>query len=123
LYRPVRTGLAADRYADRSLPGGTAKIGRRQSISTVGGRLREKSTVDGRLRKKGKRKKKKKKKNKRKRTRRREEEITRPCDLVARGQFFSRGGERDRGDVCRIGLYLRSRLSRYCTIPSTELYA
>ncbi|RRT64335.1 hypothetical protein B296_00033412, partial [Ensete ventricosum] len=31
-YRPVHTGPAADRYADRSLPGSTAKIGRRQSI-------------------------------------------------------------------------------------------
>ncbi|RWW59575.1 hypothetical protein BHE74_00033480, partial [Ensete ventricosum] len=39
-YRPVHTGLAADRYADRSLPGGIAKIGCRQLISTVGDRFR-----------------------------------------------------------------------------------
>ncbi|RWV79398.1 hypothetical protein GW17_00059474 [Ensete ventricosum] len=51
-YRPVHTGPAADRYADRPLPGGTAKIGRRQSISAVCGRFKEKSTVGGRLRKK-----------------------------------------------------------------------
>ncbi|RZR94016.1 hypothetical protein BHM03_00022610 [Ensete ventricosum] len=51
-YRPVHTGPAADRYADWSLPGGTAKIGRRRSISTIGGRLTEKSTVGGRLKKK-----------------------------------------------------------------------
>ncbi|RWV89829.1 hypothetical protein GW17_00048003 [Ensete ventricosum] len=71
-YRPVHTGPAVDWYADRPLPGGTAKIGRqrsisavddrfppstvdfrrRWSISTVYGRFKEKSTVDGRLRKK-----------------------------------------------------------------------
>ncbi|RZR88708.1 hypothetical protein BHM03_00016336, partial [Ensete ventricosum] len=54
-------------YADRSLPGGSAKIDRRRSIegeidrrrsiSVVGGRLREKSIVGGRLREKGKKKK------------------------------------------------------------------
>ncbi|RRT53836.1 hypothetical protein B296_00049574 [Ensete ventricosum] len=52
LYRPVRTGLAADQYADRSLPGGTANIDRRRSILAIGDRLREKSIVGGRLRKK-----------------------------------------------------------------------
>ncbi|RWW45518.1 hypothetical protein BHE74_00048643, partial [Ensete ventricosum] len=46
----------AERYADRSLPGGTTKIDRRRSISVVGIRLREKSIVSGRLReKKGRR--------------------------------------------------------------------
>ncbi|RWW07657.1 hypothetical protein GW17_00028951 [Ensete ventricosum] len=71
LYRPVRavhTGSPGYRYADRPLPGGTAKnrpltvdfghrrpiegeIDRRRSISAIGGRLREKSIVGGRLRK------------------------------------------------------------------------
>ncbi|RZS15530.1 hypothetical protein BHM03_00047375 [Ensete ventricosum] len=32
-YHPVRSDLAADWYADRPLPGGTAKIDRRRSIS------------------------------------------------------------------------------------------
>ncbi|RRT43509.1 hypothetical protein B296_00050820 [Ensete ventricosum] len=36
---PPGTGLAADRYADRSLLGGTAKIDRRRSISAVDGRF------------------------------------------------------------------------------------
>ncbi|RWV88938.1 hypothetical protein BHE74_00048220 [Ensete ventricosum] len=44
-YCPVHTGSAADRYADRSLLGGTAKIGRRRLISAVGGRFRS-SAVD-----------------------------------------------------------------------------
>ncbi|RWW34723.1 hypothetical protein GW17_00000499, partial [Ensete ventricosum] len=39
-YRPVHTGLAADRYADRPLLGGTAKIDRRQLISVVDNRFR-----------------------------------------------------------------------------------
>ncbi|RWW31342.1 hypothetical protein GW17_00004028 [Ensete ventricosum] len=51
-YRPVHTGPTADRYTDRPLPGGTAKIGRWRSISAVCGRFKEKSTVGGRLRKK-----------------------------------------------------------------------
>ncbi|RWW52760.1 hypothetical protein BHE74_00040803, partial [Ensete ventricosum] len=51
-YRPVYTGLTADRYVDRPLPGGIAKIDHRRLISVVDGRLKEKSTVDGRLRKK-----------------------------------------------------------------------
>ncbi|RWW27600.1 hypothetical protein GW17_00007968 [Ensete ventricosum] len=38
-YCPIHTGPTADRYVDRPLPGGTAKIGRRQSISTVDGRF------------------------------------------------------------------------------------
>ncbi|RRT52429.1 hypothetical protein B296_00019345 [Ensete ventricosum] len=41
-YRPVYTGPAVDRYADRPLPGGTTKIGLRQSVSVVDGRLRKK---------------------------------------------------------------------------------
>ncbi|RZR89702.1 hypothetical protein BHM03_00017475 [Ensete ventricosum] len=48
----MHIGPAVDRYADRSLPGGTAKIDRRWSISIVGDRLTEKSTVSGRLKKK-----------------------------------------------------------------------
>ncbi|RZS23380.1 hypothetical protein BHM03_00056295 [Ensete ventricosum] len=39
-YRPVCTGPVADWYVDRSLPGGTAKIDRRRSISFIGGRFR-----------------------------------------------------------------------------------
>ncbi|RWW08543.1 hypothetical protein GW17_00028004 [Ensete ventricosum] len=39
-YRPIHTNLAADRFADRPLPGGTAKIGRRQLILAVGDRFR-----------------------------------------------------------------------------------
>ncbi|RWV81481.1 hypothetical protein GW17_00057093 [Ensete ventricosum] len=55
-YRAVCTSPPSYRYADRSLPGGTAKIDRWRSISAVDGRLREKSTVGGRLReKKGRR--------------------------------------------------------------------
>ncbi|RRT41043.1 hypothetical protein B296_00058101 [Ensete ventricosum] len=38
-YRPVYTGSAVDRYADQLLPGGTAKIGHRRSISAVGSRF------------------------------------------------------------------------------------
>ncbi|RWW20435.1 hypothetical protein GW17_00015458 [Ensete ventricosum] len=47
-------GAAAlnDRYADRPLPGGTAKIDRRRSISAICGRFKVKSTVGDRLRKK-----------------------------------------------------------------------
>ncbi|RWV98716.1 hypothetical protein GW17_00038418 [Ensete ventricosum] len=55
-YRAVRTGPPGYQYIDRPLPGGTAKIDHRQSISAVGGQLREKSIVDDRLReKKGRR--------------------------------------------------------------------
>ncbi|RWW34720.1 hypothetical protein GW17_00000512 [Ensete ventricosum] len=42
LYRAVHTGWLADRYADCPLSGGTVEIDRRQSISAVDGRLREK---------------------------------------------------------------------------------
>ncbi|RWW71005.1 hypothetical protein BHE74_00021289 [Ensete ventricosum] len=52
LYRPVHIGLAANRYADRPLSGGIAKIGHRRSISTVSGRLTEKLIVGDRLKKK-----------------------------------------------------------------------
>ncbi|RRT38869.1 hypothetical protein B296_00033937, partial [Ensete ventricosum] len=38
----VRIGPPGYQYADRLLPGGTAKIDRRRLISAVGGRLREK---------------------------------------------------------------------------------
>ncbi|RRT64877.1 hypothetical protein B296_00024169 [Ensete ventricosum] len=41
-YRPVHTGLAVDRYAYRSLLGGTAKIGHQRSNSAVDGRLKKK---------------------------------------------------------------------------------
>ncbi|RWW20262.1 hypothetical protein GW17_00015638 [Ensete ventricosum] len=102
LYRPVRTGPAADWYADRSLPGGTAKIGRWRSILAVGGRLREKSIVGSRLRKKKGRERRGKEER-----RRRGEEVPRPRTLAARGRLFSLREEtehlprveRDRGDV------------------------
>ncbi|RRT74010.1 hypothetical protein B296_00008626 [Ensete ventricosum] len=59
LYRPyqvVCTGPLGYWYTDRPLPDGTVKIDRRQSISAIDGRFREKSTVGGRLReKKGRR--------------------------------------------------------------------
>ncbi|RWW41963.1 hypothetical protein BHE74_00052518 [Ensete ventricosum] len=53
----LRRGDPPDyRYVDRPLPGGTTKMDRQWSISTVDDRLREKSTVDDRLReKKGRR--------------------------------------------------------------------
>ncbi|RZS15887.1 hypothetical protein BHM03_00047815, partial [Ensete ventricosum] len=41
-YRAVRTGPPADWYADHPLPSGTIEIDRWQSISVIGGRLREK---------------------------------------------------------------------------------
>ncbi|RZR87994.1 hypothetical protein BHM03_00015496, partial [Ensete ventricosum] len=91
---PVRTGPAAD----RSLLGGTAKIGRRRSISAIAGRLREKSTVDGRLKKKkGKRRRGKKER------RRRGEEVPRasspagrPRVVAARERLLSPRGETKR---------------------------
>ncbi|RRT32611.1 hypothetical protein B296_00051539 [Ensete ventricosum] len=52
LYCPIHIDPIADRYVDRPLPGGTAKIGRRRLTSVVGGRLTEKSIVGGRLKKK-----------------------------------------------------------------------
>ncbi|RWW12841.1 hypothetical protein GW17_00023477 [Ensete ventricosum] len=82
------------RYADRPLPGGTAKIDRRRSISIVDGRLREKKKEE--------------------RRRRGEENLLspscprpRPVAALARGRFFSRVrrrnvslcGEKDRGDI------------------------
>ncbi|RWW32630.1 hypothetical protein GW17_00002688 [Ensete ventricosum] len=39
-YRLVHTGPVADRYADRPLPGSTAKIGRRRSIEEEKGKRR-----------------------------------------------------------------------------------
>ncbi|RRT67544.1 hypothetical protein B296_00024819, partial [Ensete ventricosum] len=63
------------RYADHSLPGGTAKIDYRRSILAVNDRLREKSIVGGRLREKNGR-----------RSRRGKEEIRREEeeDLISR---------------------------------------
>ncbi|RWW76486.1 hypothetical protein BHE74_00015423 [Ensete ventricosum] len=45
-YRPVHTGPAADRYADRSLPGSTAKIDRRRSID---GEIDRRRSIDGEI--------------------------------------------------------------------------
>ncbi|RRT35670.1 hypothetical protein B296_00023915, partial [Ensete ventricosum] len=64
LYRPIQA-VCTDPYADRLLPGGTAKIDRQWSISIIGDRLREKSTADGRLReKKGRRRRRRRGKKK-----------------------------------------------------------
>ncbi|RWW22044.1 hypothetical protein GW17_00013777 [Ensete ventricosum] len=41
--RKIEATSTVDRYTDRPLPGGIAKIDRQRSISVVGGRLREKS--------------------------------------------------------------------------------
>ncbi|RWW81028.1 hypothetical protein BHE74_00010599, partial [Ensete ventricosum] len=93
-YHPIHTGPAAERYTDRPLPDGIAKIDCRWSISTVSGRLREKSTVDGRLKKK-------------KGRRRRGEEIPgavlacvppvgRPRAIAAHGRLLSPRGEMKR---------------------------
>ncbi|RRT42880.1 hypothetical protein B296_00026405, partial [Ensete ventricosum] len=98
-------------YVDRPLPGGSAKIDRPQSISAVGGRLREK---------KGRRRR-----GKKERRRRGEEEEEKkrevppcprrrypwvPCTssllagrpftiaALAHGQYFSPRGEKDQGD-------------------------
>ncbi|RRT47398.1 hypothetical protein B296_00042442, partial [Ensete ventricosum] len=96
LHRPL---LAADRYANRPLPGGTTKIDRQRSISVVDGRLKEKSTVDDRLKEKsivGGRLRKKKGRGRRRRgkeeRRRGEEEerrgkVPRPRGLAARGSL------------------------------------
>ncbi|RWW49798.1 hypothetical protein BHE74_00043987 [Ensete ventricosum] len=87
------------RYVDRPLPGGTAKIDRRRSISAVDGRLKEKSTVGGQLRKKGKRKKKKRKrrKNKRRRRRKKKRKSTSPASRRRlRVTFLPARGERSR---------------------------
>ncbi|RZR87542.1 hypothetical protein BHM03_00014974, partial [Ensete ventricosum] len=87
---------------DCSLPGGTAKISRRQSISVIDDRLREQSTVDDRLRKK---------KGRRRRRRRRrkeeeekgEEEIPRPCALSARGSAGDFSPRVERRNVSCVG--------------------
>ncbi|RWW03285.1 hypothetical protein GW17_00033568 [Ensete ventricosum] len=84
-YRAVHIGPSGCRYANRLLPGGTAKnrpltvdFGRRWSISTVSGRLREKSTIGSRLReKKGRRRRGKEEK-------RREEENLAPSSPAHR---------------------------------------
>ncbi|RZS02075.1 hypothetical protein BHM03_00032043, partial [Ensete ventricosum] len=60
-YHPVCTGPAADRYADRSLSGGTPKGSRRRSIVGKIDRRRSISTVGGRLKRNREGKKKKKK--------------------------------------------------------------
>ncbi|RRT40954.1 hypothetical protein B296_00058177, partial [Ensete ventricosum] len=103
-----------DRYANRPLPGDTAKIDRRQSISavdgrlkdksTVGGRLNEKSTVGGRLRKKReeeeeeeeKKKEEEEKKRRRRKKKRKSTSPARPCRL--RATFLP-----TRGDGSRAG--------------------
>ncbi|RWV95414.1 hypothetical protein GW17_00041964 [Ensete ventricosum] len=68
-YRPIHTGPAADRYTDRPLPGGTAKIGRRRSISAVDGRFPPSIVDFSRLRsieeEKGKNKKRKRRRRRR----------------------------------------------------------
>ncbi|RWW70765.1 hypothetical protein BHE74_00021542 [Ensete ventricosum] len=94
------------RYADHPLPSGTAKIDRRQSISIVNGRLREKSTVDSRFRPstvdfdrrrsiEGEEEKKKEER------RRRKKYLLFPCRprprtvaALIHGRFFSRAGRK-----------------------------
>ncbi|RWW16504.1 hypothetical protein GW17_00019606 [Ensete ventricosum] len=110
-YRPVRTGPTADRYADRSLSGSTAKIDHRRLI---------KGEIDHR-RLIGEEKGKKKKKKKKKYIARAPSLPTgRPCTLVACGspanrrrprvarepslplgrpQALAARGERDQGNV------------------------
>ncbi|RRT73477.1 hypothetical protein B296_00001184 [Ensete ventricosum] len=118
MYRLVHTGSAADWYADRPLPGGTAKIDRRRSISAVDGRLKEKSIVGGRLNKKsivGGRLRKKREEEKEEEEKKKEEEekkkkeeeekylarvpspsAGRPLAVTARGRLFSPRGETER---------------------------
>ncbi|RWW30641.1 hypothetical protein GW17_00004772 [Ensete ventricosum] len=100
-YRPVRTGLASDRYADRPLLGGTAKIDRRRSIEEE----------------KGKRKKKKKRKRRKKKKKNLARVLSlptgRPCVLAARGRLFSPRWERDRGDATNQGKVVDSNITKY----------
>ncbi|RZR74021.1 hypothetical protein BHM03_00031135 [Ensete ventricosum] len=109
-YRPVRTGPTADRYADRSLSGSTAKIDHRRLI---------KGEIDHR-RLIGEEKGKKKKKKKKYIARAPSLPTGRPCTLVACGspanrcrprvarepslplgrpQALAARGERDQGNV------------------------
>ncbi|RWW43211.1 hypothetical protein BHE74_00051153 [Ensete ventricosum] len=113
-YRPVCTGPVADWYVDRSLPGGTAKIDRRRSISFIGGRFRllavdfdRRRSIEGEIdhrrsieEEKGKKKKRKRRKKKRKRS-------TSRCPRLraARGRLLSQHWERDRGDVAPLFLF------------------
>ncbi|RWV96827.1 hypothetical protein GW17_00040424 [Ensete ventricosum] len=88
-FVPVQTltGPPSCRYADRPLPGGTAKINHRRSISAVDGRLREKSTIGGQLREKSSRLREKKGrrrgKEKKKKRRRKPSACPRPRTVVA----------------------------------------
>ncbi|RZS28839.1 hypothetical protein BHM03_00062486, partial [Ensete ventricosum] len=63
-YRPVCTGSIVDRYVDRPLPGGTAKIGRRRSICGEIDRRLSIEEVKGKRRKKTKKKAEEEEKNK-----------------------------------------------------------
>ncbi|RWW73957.1 hypothetical protein BHE74_00018136 [Ensete ventricosum] len=85
LYRPVWAVCTSPpdyQYADRPLPGGTAK-------STIGDRLREKSTVRSNEGEKGKKKKKRKRRKKKKRRRRKKYLLSPRCPppsaVTARG--------------------------------------
>ncbi|RWW68988.1 hypothetical protein BHE74_00023442 [Ensete ventricosum] len=102
--RPVPPGT--DRYADRPLPGGSTKIGRRRSISVVDGRFPP-SAVDLRRRRRGKEEEEEKKKNKKRSTSRcpsndsaRGSPASRrhprcPSAIAARGFFSTRAGRRN----------------------------
>ncbi|RWW47610.1 hypothetical protein BHE74_00046383 [Ensete ventricosum] len=48
-YHPVHTGSAADRYVDRPLPGGTAKIGCRRLISPLAIDFDRRRSIDGEI--------------------------------------------------------------------------
>ncbi|RWW84231.1 hypothetical protein BHE74_00007168 [Ensete ventricosum] len=92
-------------YADRSLPGGTAKIDRRRSISTVGDRLEEIDrwrSIEG---EKGKKKKKRKRRKKKEEEKKKEYlalflparcRRLRATAALARGSLASRRDPRSR---------------------------
>ncbi|RWW01378.1 hypothetical protein GW17_00035588 [Ensete ventricosum] len=63
-YHPVHTGPAADRYADRPLPGGTVKIDRQRSIEGEIDRWRSIEEEKGKRKKKEEEEKKKKEEEK-----------------------------------------------------------
>ncbi|RRT49554.1 hypothetical protein B296_00049680 [Ensete ventricosum] len=106
-YRPVYTGPVADWYVDRSLPGGTAKIDRRRSISFIGGRFRllavdfdRRRSIEGEIDHRRSIEEEKGKKKKRKRS-------TSRCPRLraARGRLLSQHWERDRGDITPLFLF------------------
>ncbi|RWW25099.1 hypothetical protein GW17_00010575 [Ensete ventricosum] len=88
-YRPVHTSPTADRYANRPLPGGTTKIDRRRSISTIDFDRRQ--LIDG---EKGKRRR--GKEERRRSTWPSSSPACCPRALAARGRLLSLCGEMKR---------------------------